>query len=221
MTFWRIEKEIPADLMVSRRFNPFGHPWAWSSDVVFNVGDVALRHASLISQFLLTDAVFLSVIKKWMTHEVNNTSRIKTLQAANTTCQLRSQARQFTISLMDWRDRFKERFAYLKATEELTQEKLAERLDVTQGTVGHWLKGRRSPETLDMYEKLADAIGLHPAWLLYGVGPEEKLSKETIETAKAIERMPSPQRAMIQAAVHAADEQEKQGLDPPLASGGG
>ena len=41
----------------------------------------------------------------------------------------------------------------------LSQEKLGERLDITQGGVGHWLNKRRKPD-LVMMNKVLQALGL-------------------------------------------------------------
>jgi len=51
-----------------------------------------------------------------------------------------------------------------------SQGDLARALDCTRGAVGHYLAGRRQP-TLAQLERIAVAIGVHPAWLLYGIGP--------------------------------------------------
>ena len=106
---------------------------------------------------------------------------------------------------MDWRERFKLRFELLKAREGLTQEKLAESLGVTQGTVGHWLNARRAPDTLAMYEQLAKALGVSPAWLLYGI--DQTISRETLEFAKLWEKLPASQRIALHEAVRSLVEQ--------------
>ena len=64
-----------------------------------------------------------------------------------------------------WRERMR---AKRKAAD-LTQDQLGEILDREQGTISDWETGRREPETLQMFEKLADAIHCHPAWLLYAI----------------------------------------------------
>lgn len=68
-----------------------------------------------------------------------------------------------------WRTRFRDRFRELKASDGLTQARLAEALGVTQGTIAHWLSGKRTPEDLAAFEKLAAALGWHPGYLLYGL----------------------------------------------------
>lgn len=82
-----------------------------------------------------------------------------------------------------WRDRFRRRFQELQDQEGLTQEALGERMGVTQGTIGHWLNGRRTPKTLETYEALAKALGVHPAWLLYGFDPSD------LEVTQAAQRL--------------------------------
>lgn len=69
--------------------------------------------------------------------------------------------------MADWRARARARMRELK----LTQEIVAEKLNLTQGTVGHWLAGRREPETLSRFEEFAKLLkfkNLHE--MLYGDG---------------------------------------------------
>lgn len=49
----------------------------------------------------------------------------------------------------------------------ITQEKLAERLGVSQGGIGHWLSGRREP-SLDTINSLLTELGLPALGLLHG-----------------------------------------------------
>lgn len=102
---------------------------------------------------------------------------------------------------MDWRERFRQRFDVLKAREGLTQEKLAEELGVTQGTIGHWLNARRAPDTLAMYEQLAKALNVHPAWLLYGI--DQAMTEESFEFVQLWEKLPPSQRLALFEAVRA------------------
>ncbi len=53
-----------------------------------------------------------------------------------------------------------------------SQVNLAKTLDCTRGAVGHYLTGRRQP-TLSQLERIAEAMQVHPAWLLYGIGGEQ------------------------------------------------
>ena len=48
----------------------------------------------------------------------------------------------------------------------LTQDKLAERLGVTQGAIGHWLNERREP-TLEMISRILKEVGLPPLGVAY------------------------------------------------------
>lgn len=85
----------------------------------------------------------------------------------------------------------------------MTQESLAVQMGLTQGTIGHWLNGRRSPDTLADYEKLAVALEMHPAELLYGINPEQAIGKESAEFAKAWEGLPTKERASLKTLVFA------------------
>lgn len=46
-------------------------------------------------------------------------------------------------------------------TLDISQERLAELLGVTQGAVGHWLTGRREPK-LEVINQILEAVGLQP-----------------------------------------------------------
>jgi len=98
------------------------------------------------------------------------------------------------MNKLDWRSRFIKRLEQLKRSEKLTQERLGEILGVTQGTIGHWKTGKRSPDNLDQYEKLAKALKLHPAELLYGIKPLDCDGKYVIE---AWDRLSSSNRRYI------------------------
>lgn len=61
-----------------------------------------------------------------------------------------------------WTDLAKSKMRELK----VTQERLAERLGVTQGAIGHWLSGRREP-SIDVINKILRELGL-PALSVQG-----------------------------------------------------
>lgn len=64
-----------------------------------------------------------------------------------------------------WRTRMQRRRKQIG----LTQAQLAEKLGLSQGTITHWECGRREPEDLATLEKLARALDMHPAELIYGI----------------------------------------------------
>lgn len=51
----------------------------------------------------------------------------------------------------------------------LTQTVLAEKVGVEQTTMAGWEAGRRYPERADTFERLAEALVCHAAWLRYGI----------------------------------------------------
>ena len=65
----------------------------------------------------------------------------------------------------EWRKIFVKRFDELKTSQGLTQEKLAEALGVTQGTIGHWYRGERKPRGLEQFRRLEHALELAPGTL--------------------------------------------------------
>ncbi|MGH8381262.1 LexA family protein [Pseudomonas sp.] len=62
----------------------------------------------------------------------------------------------------NWTDLVKARMRELK----LTQEKLAERIGVTQGAVGHWLRGGREPK-LRVLNQILVEVGFPPLQMVY------------------------------------------------------
>ena len=51
-----------------------------------------------------------------------------------------------------------------------SQGSMARALDCTRGAIGHYLAERRQP-TLSQMERIAGVMEVHPAWLMYGIGP--------------------------------------------------
>jgi SOS-response transcriptional repressor LexA len=70
-----------------------------------------------------------------------------------------------------WTTRLRERMKALQ----LTQEALADKLDVTRGAVTHYLAERREPP-LKQLKKLAQILKCDPAWLQFGVTSKEPAS---------------------------------------------
>lgn len=66
---------------------------------------------------------------------------------------------------MKWQDRFRE---YLKQ-EKLSQSEIARRIGVTQGSVGHWLTGRREIN-LSSFMALCKASNANAQYILFGEG---------------------------------------------------
>lgn len=68
---------------------------------------------------------------------------------------------------MDWVDRARARKKELG----LSFEELAERIGVTAGAVNHWFNRRREPDTLQLFERIAAALGWSLQDLLHGELP--------------------------------------------------
>lgn len=82
--------------------------------------------------------------------------------------------------MTNWVDRLKTRQRELRKTKGLTQEVIAERLGLSQGAVGHWFTGRREPDSLEMFCKLADLLEMHPAELMFGTELEPRSQNKSL-----------------------------------------
>ncbi len=71
------------------------------------------------------------------------------------------------MSLDQWRSRLVVRFGQLKKEKRISQEILAEILEVKQTTISRWLNGKRQPD-LHQFGPLADALDVPVEWLLFG-----------------------------------------------------
>lgn len=87
---------------------------------------------------------------------------------------------------------------------QLSQQDLATRLDMTYQGVNHWFNRRRAPDTLKQYEAIAAAAECSPAWMLFGVGPEEPCTSEDLRLAKVINRLPPGAKSAAETLVRAA-----------------
>jgi transcriptional regulator with XRE-family HTH domain len=70
-----------------------------------------------------------------------------------------------TADHRDWRTLFRARFYELRELGEITQESLADRVGVSQGTVSSWLTGSKEPR-LKRLTKIEQALGLPPNTLV-------------------------------------------------------
>lgn len=86
---------------------------------------------------------------------------------------LQKQAVGHTPRMEPWRERFRERFYELEKSGDITRASLAERLECSRARIDHFINGVRSPRSLSDYEKLARAVGLHPAYMCFGVPVHE------------------------------------------------
>lgn len=63
----------------------------------------------------------------------------------------------------------------------VTQEQLAESLEMTQGGISSWLRSATQPNLEDI-NRIADAIGVSRVWLTHGLGYKEGPGKELLDT---------------------------------------
>lgn len=135
-----------------------------------------------------------------------NTLSIEICQEENTLRKFYTESIAVSLSRMnDWKVRAKSRMRELN----LTQEKVAERFGVTQGTVGHWLSGRREPETLAKFEELAKFLKFNSLHEMlhgdsvrdvcgnYDVGPAPEITRRVplisiVQAGKLCEGHPFP-----------------------------
>ena len=70
--------------------------------------------------------------------------------------------------------RFGERLRQARLQRGLTQEELARRASVSIVTVAKLERSEHRRPTVDTAVKLAKALGVDPAWLLFGEGEDEQ-----------------------------------------------
>ena len=63
----------------------------------------------------------------------------------------------------------------------VTQGEIAAAVGVTEGQIGHWEKGRQTPDVV-MLDKLATALEVTPWWLTYGLAaPPQRFGPSVIQ----------------------------------------
>jgi len=93
-----------------------------------------------------------------------------------------------------WRDRLRRRLEELKDQEGLSQAAIAERIGCAPGSITNWLNGHREPRELADFERLAHGLGVHPAWLLYGVNTDDP---EVLDLLSRMSRLSAPTRQSV------------------------
>lgn len=88
------------------------------------------------------------------------------------------------ITNMDtWRERARNRMKEVG----MTQEQLAERLDMTPGGAQKWLAGTRQP-SLEEINRIAAILGVAPAWLTHGITQDDMLDGLSPEARTTLQR---------------------------------
>lgn len=76
----------------------------------------------------------------------------------------------------------------------VTQEKLAESLEMTQGGIQHWLAGTRQPSLEDI-NRIAGILNVAPAWLTHGLEPDDVLDGLGEPVRQVLRRLIHAERA--------------------------
>lgn len=97
-----------------------------------------------------------------------------------------------------WGDRAKA----LMKEQRMGQERLAELVGLSQASVSAKLRGVR-PASVEEQTKIAEILGVFPAWLICGAGVE---SPEILDLARRISRLTTTQREIFFALVRPAEE---------------
>ncbi|WP_110313179.1 helix-turn-helix domain-containing protein [Aquitalea magnusonii] len=81
---------------------------------------------------------------------------------------LSAQRNDKILCMENWQTRARR----VMAEKKLTQRKVADLMSRSQSTFACWLSGRNTPN-LDDIQALSNALGVSPAWLVYGVQSRE------------------------------------------------
>lgn len=82
----------------------------------------------------------------------------------------------------------------LKDRDGLTQADLAERAGVTAQALTNWANGHREPRSVEDWVRLAKALEVRPAWLLFGEGSPDQ---EADALSRQIQAMPAESRRAL------------------------
>jgi transcriptional regulator with XRE-family HTH domain len=108
--------------------------------------------------------------------------------------QFRVDWASYTLPGMDqWGKRLK---AWTR-TAQITQDYLAGKMDVTQGTVANWLSGRREINLSDFF-KLCEFAGVDAQYILFGTVPVE--TPATAALNRVLEQFPELQSKIVKPA---------------------
>ena len=93
-----------------------------------------------------------------------------------------------------WNIRLKRR----RREQGITQTTLAEAVGVEQTTVAGWEAGKRYPERADTFDRLAEALSCHPAWLRYGIDVADDAA---LVLHRKLQALPDGDRAAVVALI--------------------
>ena len=54
-------------------------------------------------------------------------------------------------------------------TKNIERSVLVARMGISHSTVSLWFSRDRSPHSIEVYERIAEILGVHAAWLMFGV----------------------------------------------------
>jgi transcriptional regulator with XRE-family HTH domain len=94
-----------------------------------------------------------------------------------------------TLCMENWRDRANR----ARKAAGITQERLAESLEMTPGGVQKWLAGKTQP-TLEDINRIAVILGVAPAWLTHGLDPDDMLNGISEEARTTLRRFIQAER---------------------------
>lgn len=95
-----------------------------------------------------------------------------------------------TMGMDTWRERARARMKEIG----MTQERLAESLNMTTGGAQKWLAGKRQP-TIDDINNIAAILRVSPAWLTHGITEEDVLAGLPEEARNTLRRFVKASRA--------------------------
>ncbi len=105
-----------------------------------------------------------------------------------------------TTGIVSSRDSLAARLRDARLGKGWSQEYLASRAETSQAVIQKIENGKSlRPRNI---ERIADALGMAPAWLMFGVRETNQLDEDAIQVARAWSQLKEPERSAMRETIH-------------------